>query len=47
MFSVRRWVRWATPDEQRESLSLSAVLVVLGFVLIALGMFADTRYSIV
>lgn len=47
VFSVRRWVRWATPDEQRESLSLSAVLVFLGFVLIALGMFADTRYSIV
>jgi hypothetical protein len=47
VFSLRRWVRWATPDEQRESLSLSAVLVVLGFVLIALGMLADTRYKIV
>jgi hypothetical protein len=46
-FSLRRWVRWATPDEQRESLSLSAVLVVLGFVLIALGVLADTRYKIV
>src|SRR3982751_3466015 len=46
-FSVRRWVRWATPDEQRDSLSLSAVLVVLGFVLIALGVLADTRYKIV
>jgi hypothetical protein len=46
-FSLRRWVRWATPDEQRESLSLSAVLVVLGFVLIALGMLADTRYKLV
>jgi hypothetical protein len=46
-FSVRRWVRWATPDEQRETLSLSAVLVVLGFVLIALGVLADTRYTIV
>src|SRR3954453_4060967 len=47
VFSLRRWVRWATPDEQRESLSLSAVLVVLGFVLIALGVLADTRYKIV
>ena len=47
MFSLQRWVRWATPDEQRESLSLSAVLVVLGFVLIALGVLADTRYTIV
>jgi hypothetical protein len=46
-FSVRRWVRWASPDEQRESLSLSAVLVATGFVLIALGALADTRYSIV
>src|SRR4051794_4284923 len=47
VFSWRRWVRWATPDEQRESLSLSAVLVVLGVVLIALGVLADTRYKIV
>jgi hypothetical protein len=47
VFSLRRWVRWATPDEQRETLSLSAVLVVLGFVLIALGVLADTRYKIV
>jgi hypothetical protein len=47
IFSLRRWVRWATPDEQRESLSLSAVLVVLGFLLIALGVLADTRYKIV
>src|SRR5436853_6814673 len=47
LFSMRRWVRWATPDEQRESLSLSAVLVVLGFTLIALGVLADTRHPIV
>jgi uncharacterized membrane protein HdeD (DUF308 family) len=47
VFSLRRWVRWATPDEQRESISLSAVLVVLGFLLIALGVLADTRYKIV
>src|SRR3954447_10692693 len=46
-FSFRRWVRGANPDEQRESISLSAVLVVLGFVLIALGVLADTRYKIV
>jgi hypothetical protein len=47
VFSLRRWVRWATPEEQRESISLSAVLVVLGFLLIALGVLADTRYTIV
>ena len=46
-FSMRRWVRWATPDEQRESISLSAVLVILGFLLIALGVLADTRYAVV
>jgi len=45
-FSMRRWVRWATPDEQRESISLSAVLVILGIVVIALGVLADTRYSL-
>jgi hypothetical protein len=47
VFSLRRWVRWATPDEQRESISLSAVLVVLGFLLIALGVLADARYKLV
>jgi hypothetical protein len=46
-FSMRRWVRWATPDEQRESLSLSAILVVVGFLLIALGVLADSRYKVV
>jgi hypothetical protein len=47
VFGLRRWVRWATPEEQRESLSLSAVLVALGFLLIALGVLADTRYTLV
>jgi hypothetical protein len=46
-FSMRRWVRWATPDEQRETLSLSAVLVALGFLLIVLGVIADSRYKVV
>jgi hypothetical protein len=45
-FSLRRWTRWATPDEQWETLSFSAVLVILGFVLIALGVVADTRYAV-
>jgi hypothetical protein len=42
-FGTRRWVRWATADEQLESISLSALLIVLGFVLILLGVVADTR----
>jgi hypothetical protein len=41
--SLRRWVRWATPEEQRESISLSALLVILGFVLILFGALADSR----
>ena len=42
-FSLQRWTRWATPDEQHETISLSAVLVILGFVIIALGVIADSR----
>ncbi len=45
-FSLQRWTRWATPDEQREAISLSAVLVILGFIIIAMGVVADTRYSL-
>jgi hypothetical protein len=45
-FSLQRWTRWATPDEQREAISLSAVLVVLGFIIIAMGVVADTRYTL-
>jgi hypothetical protein len=47
VFATQRWVRWASPDEQRESLSLSAILVILGFVLIVLGAVADTRYRVI
>jgi hypothetical protein len=46
VFSLRRWVRWATPEEQRESISLSAVLVTLGIAIIVLGVLADTRYRL-
>jgi len=45
-FSTRRWVRWARPEEQEESISLSAILVVLGLVLLILGVIADTRYRL-
>lgn len=47
VFSLTRWVRWATPEEQRESISLSALLVVLGFVLIIFGAVADTRNALI
>ncbi len=45
-FSLRRWVRWASPEEQRESISLSAVLIVLGFLILVLAALADTRYKL-
>jgi hypothetical protein len=45
-FSLRRNVRWADPEEQHESISLSAILVTLGFVLLVLGAAADTRYNL-
>lgn len=42
-----RAVRWATPEEREEAISTSAVLVTLGFVLILIGVAADTRVSLV
>lgn len=42
-----RMLRWASPGEQEESINLSAVFVTLGFVLILLGVVADSRYSLV
>ena len=41
-----RMLRWANPVEQQESISLSAIFVSIGFVLIALGAVADTRYKL-
>jgi hypothetical protein len=41
-----RMLRWATPEEREESLSLSVVFVALGVVLILVGVVADTRYNL-
>jgi hypothetical protein len=41
-----RFVRWATPEERDETINMSAVYVMLGFVLILFGLAADTRYSL-
>src|SRR5581483_5465796 len=38
--------RWATRAEQEDALKLSAVLVVLGIVLIALGVVVDPRHRL-
>jgi hypothetical protein len=42
-----RFVRWATPEEREETINLSAIFVVLGFVLIIVGIVADNRYDLV
>lgn len=42
-----RSVRWASRGEQEESINSSAVFVTLGFLLIVLGVAADTRYGLI
>jgi hypothetical protein len=46
-FSLQRWVRWASPHEQHESISLSALLIAIGFLVIVLGAIADSRHALV
>jgi len=41
-----RMLRWATAEEREESLSISFIFVLLGFVLILVGVVADTRYKL-
>jgi hypothetical protein len=42
-----RYMRWASPEEREETINLSAIFVVLGFVLILIGVVADNRYDLV
>ncbi len=42
-----RFVRWASPSEREEQINLSAIFVVLGFMLILVGVVADNRYDLV
>jgi hypothetical protein len=42
-----RFVRWASPAEREENINLSAIFIVLGFMLILVGVAADTRYDLV
>lgn len=42
-----RFVRWASPTEREENINLSAIFVLLGFVLILIGVAADNRYNLV
>lgn len=41
-----RAVRWASKEEREDAISTSAVLVSLGFVLILIGIAADTRVKL-
>lgn len=42
----RRELRWARPEEQEEALSTSAVLVLLGIVLVVIGLAVDPRVRV-
>ena len=44
--SGSRFVRWAQPDEQSETINLSALFVTVGFVLVFVGLAIDPRYSL-
>ena len=46
-FLGSRYMRWAKPEEREETINLSAIFVVLGFVLILVGVVADNRYDLV
>jgi uncharacterized membrane protein HdeD (DUF308 family) len=46
MFFGSRFVRWASPSEREENINLSAIFVVLGFLLILVGVVADNRYDL-
>ncbi len=47
LFWGSRFVRWASPSEREENINISAVFIVLGFVLILVGVAADKRYDLV
>lgn len=47
LFWGSRFVRWASPSEREENINLSAIFVLLGFVLILVGVAADNRYTLV
>ena len=41
-----RFLRWATPDEFRSTISESAIFIVLGLVVIVIGLAIDARYRL-
>jgi hypothetical protein len=44
-FLGSRSVRWATREEQQETINLSAVFVAVGFILVMIGIAVDSRYG--
>src|SRR5215210_7208233 len=44
-FGERR-LRWATPEEQNETIGNSAVFIVLGLIMIVIGVLVDSRHSL-
>src|SRR3954470_23996697 len=44
--SGARRLRWATPEEQNETINNSAVFIVLGLILVLIGVVVDSRHSL-
>jgi hypothetical protein len=42
-----RRLRWATADEQNETISQSGLFILLGFLLVLIGVLVDSRHSLV
>jgi hypothetical protein len=42
-----RRVRWATLDEQHESINNSAVFIVVGVILVVIGVLIDSQHSLI
>ncbi len=47
MMSFGRTLRRASPDEMRESVNMTVLLVTLGFILLMLAVAVDSRYELV
>ena len=45
-FGNRR-LRWATPDEQNETINNSAVFIILGLILVLIGVVVDSHHTLV
>ena len=45
--SATRRLRWATLDEQNETINNSAVFIALGLILVLIGVLVDSHHSLV